>query len=130
MTFVHNPVQLKYTIQLLKSGLFDFKKLRVYRVYSETKGKGVYMTTTLSISEAREQLPSLVDKISRYLNRAVITVRGKPKAILLSPEELDSLEETAEVLAIPGARESILKGAEEAKREKGIPLEEILKQLK
>lgn len=87
------------------------------------------MTNTISISSARENLPALVNKIYKYSHRAIITVKGKPKAMLLSIDEVESLEETAEILAIPGARESILKGAKEAKKEKGIPLEELLKEL-
>ena len=64
------------------------------------------------------------------MDRVVITVSGKPKATLISQEELESIEETAEILAIPGALESIRKGQEEIKRGDFITLEELLKQTK
>lgn len=83
------------------------------------------MTNLMSISDARQQLPNLVSKVNKYLDRFVITVKGQPKATLISAEELESLEETAEVLAIPGAEKSILAGIKEAKRGLGIPLSEL-----
>ena len=76
----------------------------------------------MSISDVRANLPDLVSKVSNTLGRVTITVSGQPKAILVSAEELESLEETAEVLAIPGAKESIKQGLKEAKKNKGVSL--------
>ncbi len=83
------------------------------------------MTDTISISDARENLPSIIDSISKTLTRCLLTVHGQPKAVLLSVEELESLEETAEILSIPGAKQSIKKGLKEAKRGIGTPLAEL-----
>jgi len=83
------------------------------------------MPTLMSISDVRQQLPNLVSKVSKYLDRVVITVKGQPKATLISAEELESLEETAEILAIPGAEKSIKQGIKEAKKGLGIPLSEL-----
>ena len=49
------------------------------------------------------------------MDRVTITVNGKAKTVVLSPEELESLEETAKILAIPGALESI-RGKSKLKR--------------
>jgi antitoxin YefM len=76
----------------------------------------------MSISDVRSNLPDLVTKVSNTLNRITITVNGQPKAILVSAEELESLEETAEVLAVPGAKKSIKEGLKEAKNGQGVPL--------
>ena len=84
------------------------------------------MTNFITISEARAKLPKLVKKTSEELNRYLITVNNIPKVVLLSLEELESLEETAEVLAIPGARKSIKVGMREAKAGKGKLLENLL----
>lgn len=83
------------------------------------------MTNFTSISNARANLPELVNKVDKYMDRVVITVNGKPKATLISAEELESLEETAEILAIPGALESINRGERDAKKGKGIPLSKL-----
>ena len=84
-----------------------------------------FMTSLMSISDVRTDLPNLVAKISSSLSRVTITVNGQPKAVLVSAEELESLEETAEVLAIPGAKRSIKEGLKEAKRGQGIPVSTI-----
>lgn len=80
------------------------------------------MSKLMSISDVRANLPDLVTKVSDTLERVTITVNGQPKAILVSAEELDSLEETAEILAIPGAKNSIRLGLKEAKKDQGTPL--------
>lgn len=79
------------------------------------------MSNFVSISNARTKLPDIVNKVNKNLDRVIITVNGQPKAVLLSTEELESLEETAEILAIPGARESIREGLKQAKSKQGIP---------
>lgn len=74
------------------------------------------MTKLVTISSARTELPSLVRRVNRNLDRYIITVQGEPKAAFLSLEELESLEETAEVLSIPHAKESISRGMAQAKK--------------
>lgn len=86
------------------------------------------MNNYISISDARAKLPTLIDDVSNNLDRFLITVNGQPKAAVLSFEELESLEETAEVLAIPKAKESIRRGLRQMKRRQGIPLDKIVKQ--
>jgi len=76
----------------------------------------------MSISDVRANLPDLVSKVNNSLGRVTITVNGQPKAILVSSEELESLEETAEILAIPGAKKSIKEGLREAKKGQGTPI--------
>ena len=80
------------------------------------------MTNLMSISDVRTNLPDLVTKVSNTLGRITITVNGQPKAILVSAEELESLEETAEILAIPGAKSSVKDGLKEAKKGLGTPI--------
>ena len=84
----------------------------------------------LAISDVRSNLPNIVDNISKYLDRVVISVNGKPKAVMISAEELESLEETADILAIPGSLESIKQGIKEAKQGEGTPAKELLKRYK
>jgi len=83
------------------------------------------MTNLVAISDARANLPELVNRVNKNLDRVVITINGQPKAVLVSEEELESLEETAEILAIPGAKESAKKGLAQAKRGQGIPLAQL-----
>jgi antitoxin YefM len=88
------------------------------------------MTQLITISDARAKLPSLINKVSEGLTRFLVTVNNKPKAVIISIEELESLEETAEVLSIPGARKSIKEGLDDVKKGEYITLEELKKKYK
>ncbi len=79
----------------------------------------------MSVSNARATLPDLVNKVSIDMNRVTITVNGYPKATLISAEELESLEETAEVLSIPGAKNSIIEGMKQAKKGQGVSISDL-----
>ena len=74
------------------------------------------MTNLISISDVRATLPDLVDKVNENLERVIITVNGKPKVVMVSMEELESLEETAEVLAVPHVKQDIKKSREQIKK--------------
>lgn len=81
------------------------------------------MTNLVGISDARANLPQLVNKVNKNLDRVVITINGQPKAVLVSEEELESLEETAEILAIPGSLKRIKKGEDQIKKGQFVSLE-------
>jgi len=84
------------------------------------------MTNNIAISDARANLPDLVTKINKNLERAVITVNGQPKAVLVSIDELESLEETAEVLSsIPGIKKDIETSRKQIKKGEFIPLSDL-----
>lgn len=83
------------------------------------------MTNIVSVSDARNNLPTLVSKVKKNMDRVVITVHGQPAATLVSPEELDSLEETAEVLAIPNIKKDIARSRKQIKEGKFIPLSKL-----
>jgi len=83
------------------------------------------MSNLIPISDARANLPDLVNKVNKNFDRVTITVNGQPRAILVSAEELESLEETAEILAIPGAKQSVRQGLKQAKKGQGIPISEL-----
>ena len=49
------------------------------------------------ISEVRAHLPQVLDRVRKTRKRFVITRQGKAIAIVVSPEELESLEIMADV---------------------------------
>lgn len=83
------------------------------------------MANFVSISQARANLPDLVTKVDENMDRVIITVNGKPKATLISAEELESIEETAEILAIPGALKGINKGKEQIRKGEFVKLSDL-----
>lgn len=83
------------------------------------------MSNLISISDAREKLPSLVSRVNKYMDRVVITVKGQPKATLISAEELESLEETAEILSIPNIKKDLEKSKKQFKKGQFIYLSDL-----
>ena len=57
------------------------------------------MTETLSLAEVKAHLSELVGRVSSQHDRVTVTVHGRPSAVLLSPDDLDALEETIAVLS-------------------------------
>lgn len=83
------------------------------------------MNDLVAISDARANLPKLVNKVHDNMDRVVITINGKAKAVLMSEEELTSLEETAEILSISGALKSIKKGENQIKKGEFVSLKDL-----
>ena len=88
------------------------------------------MIKTLPITKARSELTTLVDRANRLLDEYIITVKGVPAAILMSAAEFESWQETMDILADPGLVKAIKKGEKEIDEGKGIPWEEVKKELK
>ena len=65
--------------------------------------------TTLSASEARKRLYSLVDEV-KDSHEPVQIVGKRSSAVLVSEEDWKAIEETLYLASIPGMRESIKKG--------------------
>ena len=61
------------------------------------------MTTAdhVPLAEVKNRLSEVVDRLEREHGRVVITKHGRPAAVMLSLEDLESLEETLAVLSDP-----------------------------
>jgi antitoxin YefM len=53
------------------------------------------------LAEVKNRLSEVVDRLEREHGRVVITKHGRPAAVMLSLEDLESLEETLAVLSVP-----------------------------
>lgn len=65
------------------------------------------MTQTHSLAHVKAHLSQIIDRVEGEHERVVITRNGEPAAVILSPEDLATLEETLELLSTPGAVEQI-----------------------
>ncbi|MDO8308997.1 MAG: type II toxin-antitoxin system prevent-host-death family antitoxin [Actinomycetota bacterium] len=63
--------------------------------------------TTTSLATVKAQLSAFVESVHGTHERVVITRNGEPVAVLISPEDLESLEETIAVLSDPEAMAEI-----------------------
>jgi antitoxin YefM len=57
------------------------------------------MSNTLSLAEVKAHLSELVGRVDRQHDRVTVTVHGRPSAILMSPDDLEALEETIAILS-------------------------------
>lgn len=73
---------------------------------------------TLSLSEAKMKLSSLIDAVQSTDEEVLITKNGAPAAVLLSPDEFDSLKETIAVRSDAALMREIKEGLRDLKRKK------------
>jgi antitoxin YefM len=59
------------------------------------------------LAEVKNRLSEVVDRLEREHGRVVITKHGRPAAVMLSLDDLESLEETLAVLSDPGLMAAI-----------------------
>lgn len=52
----------------------------------------------MSLADVKNRLSEVVERLEREHGRVVITKHGRPAAVVLSVEDLESLEETLDVL--------------------------------
>ncbi len=63
----------------------------------------------LPLAEIKKRLSEIVDGVEGRHDRVVLTRNGRPAAVIISPEELESLEETLDILSDPEAMREIRK---------------------
>ncbi len=71
---------------------------------------------TLSLSEAKMKLSSLVDSIYKTDEEVVITKNGSPAAVMVSPDEFEGWKETVSVRSDTALMEEIRKGVAALRR--------------
>lgn len=57
------------------------------------------MSETMSLADVKARFSEVVDRVERQQDRVVVTRNGKPAAVLISPDDLESLEETLAVMS-------------------------------
>jgi antitoxin YefM len=75
------------------------------------------MPDTLPLSSVKAHLSELVDRVEDQHDRVVVTRNGKPAAVLISLEDLESLEETLAVLSDPALMAQIRESEQASKAE-------------
>ncbi len=80
------------------------------------------MADTLPFSEAKAHLSELAERVEREHERILVTRNGRPSFVLVSPDDLESLEETLDILADPDLVASLARSRSEAARGELLPL--------
>ena len=83
----------------------------------------------MPLAEVKAKLSAVVDEVHDTHERVVITRNGRPEAVLLSVDDLESLEETLDLLSTPGAVDQIRTAEQELERGDSVGAEELLRAL-
>ena len=68
----------------------------------------------MALKDVKNRLSEVVDQVEREHGRVVITKHGRPAAVVVSVDDLESLEETLDVMGKPRLLEQIRDSLAEA----------------
>lgn len=81
--------------------------------------------TILPLSEAKSRLSELADEVFRTHERVNVTRNGREYVVIMSAEDLESLEATIELLSDAAAQERIARAEADIARGDVTPLDEM-----
>lgn len=85
-------------------------------------------SNTLPISEARRKIFDIAEDVQRPNRHYTLTDKGRPKAVVLSVDEYQSLIETVDILNNPLIMKDVKTGESEYAKGQYSTLDEILKE--
>jgi prevent-host-death family protein len=80
------------------------------------------MSDTMPFSEAKAHLSELADRVELQHDRILVTRNGRPSFVLVSPDDLESLEESLVILHDDELMESLRRSRTEAAEGKRLRL--------
>ena len=80
------------------------------------------MSDTLPFSEVKAHLSELADRVELQHDRILVTRNGRPSFVLLSPDDLESLEESLDIVRDDELMESLRRSRREAAEGKRLRL--------
>ena len=80
------------------------------------------MSETLPFSEAKAHLSELADRVEDQHDRILVTRNGRPSFVLISPDDLESLEESLDIVRDDELMESLRRSRLEASQGKRLRL--------
>lgn len=81
--------------------------------------------TTMPLGEAKAHLSEVVGRVHDHHERVIVTVHGRPSAVLLALEDLERLEETIAVLSDPATMRRLADSDAELARGEAVSAEEL-----
>ncbi len=76
--------------------------------------------STLSLSDAKARLSEIADEVDRTHERVLITKNGREYVVLISVEDLESIEATLELLSDPAAQRRLRKAGRDVAAGRGV----------
>ncbi len=81
--------------------------------------------TTIPLAEAKARLSAVLDEVRDTHERVTVTRNGRPEVVIISVDDLASLEETLDLLSTPGAPDQIREAEAELGTGGGIGADEL-----
>ena len=72
------------------------------------------VTDTLPFSEVQANLSEMADRVEREHDRIFVTRNGRPSFVLINPDDLESLEETLDIVRDDELVDSLRRSLREA----------------
>ena len=83
------------------------------------------MQETLPLAEIKAHLSEIVDRIEHEHDRVVLTRNGRAAAVIMSPDDLEALEDTLELLSDPKTLKEIDRARQDVARGEVVTAEEL-----
>lgn len=83
------------------------------------------MSDILPLASVKARLSELVDRVEGEHERVVVTRNGRPAAVLISPDDLEGLEETLAVLSDPAVMGRLRAGEAAANAGDTVTLDDV-----
>jgi prevent-host-death family protein len=71
------------------------------------------MSEALPLAYVKTHLSEIADRVEHQHDRVTLTRNGRPSVVMISPEELESLEETLDILSSADAVKEITQARKE-----------------
>ena len=83
------------------------------------------MSETLPLAEIKAHLSEIVDRVEREHERVVLTRNGRPAAVIMSPADLEALEDTLDLLSDPEAMREIAEARNDVREGRSFSAEQL-----
>jgi antitoxin YefM len=84
------------------------------------------MVDTVAFSEAKAHLSELAQRVENEHDRILVTRNGRPSFVLISPDDLDSLEETLDIVRDQELMASLALSRQQARSGERVRLSAVL----
>ena len=84
----------------------------------------------LPLSDVKARLSEIAEEVDRTHERVHITRNGREYVVLISAEDLESVEATLELLADPTAQQRVAQAQQEIDRGEGLSLDQVEQSLR
>jgi len=84
---------------------------------------------TLPLADVKNRLSQVVDRVASQHDRVTITRNGRPAAVLVSPDDLEALEETLAILSDPKELAALRRGIEDLDAGRVVTLKKLRAEL-